>query len=578
MAQPLSNLPVGAKVKFGKHQVNSESPWSIVWTVVAKNHVSAPAYPSNSVTLHATYSVDLRCFDAKEPNSSETNRQVNGNNNWAVSNIRAWLNSRAAAGAWYTGSDQAPTNDHVTAGTGYADRPGFLESFSDKEYSSILDTTIRVVLPTYDKTGNNLYQDVTDKVFLPSVTEIGLEAENSIPEGTNWGYYKDYVSRMTTVAPQAYANTLSNPKPSTVNTGWYWWLRTPQYSRTDATKFISDLGTGAQFVSNLGFLGVRPVVNLKASVQVSDTLDSDGCYVTIFNSAPTAPPTITTPNTVYGGRSNVISWGGSSDPDGDSITYQLECSLSGGSFSQIYSGTSLSYAHVVPFGTANVVYRVKATDPSGESSNYVVTNTVAVVNNNAPVIDGSDRNLGTYTEAFSVPYTVTDSDTGATLVATEAIDGVTIRRYNPTSGSFLVCTVSNNTWLALSNGDHTLTITATDGIDTTVRTLTFTKSVNTIVIQKSTPWTVSAMPTRIMLVVTRNIPAGATFKVEVCNNGNDTSPTWEDCTDAVESGLVHVFTNKTKTATNWGVKFRVTVSRNNRTGMCYVSAIGGNFE
>jgi hypothetical protein len=81
-----------------------------------------------------------------------------------------------------------------------------------------------------------------------------------------------------------------------------------------------------------------------------------------------------------------------------------------------------------------------------------------------------------------------------------------------------------------------------------------------------------------MLVVTRNIPPTATFKVEVCNNGYDTSPTWEDCTDAVKSGLVHVFTNKTKTASNWGVLVRVTVARNGATGACYVSAIGGNFE
>ena len=86
------------------------------------------------------------------------------------------------------------------------------------------------------------------------------------------------------------------------------------------------------------------------------------------------------------------------------------------------------------------------------------------------------------------------------------------------------------------------------------------------------------MPSRIMLVVTRNIPSTSTFKVEVCNNGYDASPTWEDATDAVASGLVHVFSNKSKTATDWGVLVRVTVERNGATGACYVSAIGGNFE
>ena len=48
MAQLLSNLPIGAKVKFGKHSVNTEAAQPIIWLVVAKNHTG---YPSNSVTL-----------------------------------------------------------------------------------------------------------------------------------------------------------------------------------------------------------------------------------------------------------------------------------------------------------------------------------------------------------------------------------------------------------------------------------------------------------------------------------------------------------------------------------------------
>ncbi len=53
MSQLLSNLPTGAKVKFGKFQVNSETAQPIVWTVVAKNHQCTPAYPTNAITLHA---------------------------------------------------------------------------------------------------------------------------------------------------------------------------------------------------------------------------------------------------------------------------------------------------------------------------------------------------------------------------------------------------------------------------------------------------------------------------------------------------------------------------------------------
>ena len=59
MSQLLSNLPTGAKVKFGKFQVNSETAQPIVWTVVAKNHQCTPAYPTNAITLHAAEILEL---------------------------------------------------------------------------------------------------------------------------------------------------------------------------------------------------------------------------------------------------------------------------------------------------------------------------------------------------------------------------------------------------------------------------------------------------------------------------------------------------------------------------------------
>jgi hypothetical protein len=122
-----------------------------------------------------------------------------------------------------------------------------------------------------------------------------------------------------------------------------------------------------------------------------------------------------------------------------------------------------------------------------------------------------------------------------------------------TLGATITYGITGNTWLTLPNGAHTLTIRATDGLDSSVRTITFTKLVDSFTVENSTPWTSSTMPTRIMLVVTRVLPLAATFKVEVCNNGNDTTPTWEDATDAVKSGLVHVFANQSKVSGIWGV-------------------------
>lgn len=576
MAQALSNLPIGAKVKFGKYSVNGEVAQSIVWLVVAKNHSSTPAYPTNSITLLTERSIDARCIDAKEPNNSSSDRASAGNNRYSLSNIDQWLNKDSAGGSWYSAQhsvDQAPTSESVTGGTAYVARPGFLNAFTAGEKNAIQSTTIRVARSTWDGAG---YEDISRKVFLASATEVGVSIENGVAEGATWSYFNSY-TRITRLTTQAANYSLSEVKSSEASGNWYWWLRTPRLSLPNRTYAVKPAGDTGYYYSYDGNYGVRPALNLLSTTEVSDTADSDGCYTVIPNSAPSSPASIAVPSTIYGGKSNPISWSSATDVDGDTITYHLECSINGGAYTQIYSGTSATYAHLVPFGTTSVAYRVKATDPSGESSAYTTSTTKTVVNNNAPVISGEDSNLGVKSSGFTGTYTITDANNNAVTV-TESIDGVQIRALVATLGQAITYGVTGNTWLALPNGSHTLTIRATDGIDSTVRTYTFTKLVESFTIRNSTPWVSSTMPSRIMLVITRNIPSAATFKVEVCNNGYDASPTWEDATEAVKSGLVHVFSNTTKTASSWGVLIRVTVNRNGATGACYVSAIGGNFE
>lgn len=567
MAQSLSNLALGTKVKFGRHSINGEVAREIIWVVAAKSHLG---YPANSVTLWADKSVDLRSFDAKE-SGTNTTEQYNGNGAYNVSNLGQWLNSDAEASMWYSaahGYDNPPSIDNVTSGTAYDNRPGFLNLFTTREKNAILPTTIYTKAPP----GGNNGGTITQKVFLPSSKELG-DSNGVTDEGNTWGY-NNYTTPYVT--QQVLSYSLSADKPASMSDQWRYWTRT-------------SLGTGSVVIVNVGInfttfpaingaVGVRPVINLSNALSVSDTTDSDGCYTFMWNAAPPEPATLNVPTTIYGGKSNPISWTKVTDPDGDTVTYLLECSVNGGSYTQIYNGTALSYAHLVPFGTSSVTYRVKAVDPPGESSTYVTSTTKTVVNNNAPVISGSDANLGVKSSGFTGTYTVTDANNNAVTV-TEAIDGVRIRSLVATLGQAITYGVTENTWLALPNGSHTLTISATDGIDTSVRTYAFTKLVDSFKIQNTAPWsTGGARPTRIMIVVTRNIPAAATFKVEVCNNGYDASPTWEDATDAVKSGLVHVFANNTKTGANWGVLVRVTVERNGATGACYVSAIGGNFE
>ena len=202
-----------------------------------------------------------------------------------------------------------------------------------------------------------------------------------------------------------------------------------------------------------------------------------------------------------------------------------------------------------------------------------------VANNQPPVISGSNADLGIKRADFTYQYSVTDPD-GDTVNVVEKIDGKTIATKNAIAlGATQTLSVSGNTFTALTNAKHTITITATDSAgNSAVRTLTFTKSIAGFVITLSAPLEANSQPTRANIKVTRDIPAGGTFKVEATNNPFDASPVWEDCTNAVVQGVAHVFTNKINTAARYGMNIRVTVQRGDALTACWVSGIGGNFE
>ena len=549
MGQAISNLALGSKIKFGKYSVNGEEAQPISWIIVAKNH---GGYPSNSVTLLSEYAIDKLMADV-----GEVGRPL-GWNYYGSSDIDHWLNIDSAGGTWYS-------NSYANEVLPYKDRPGFLNAFSSLEKQCILTTTIKSI------DNNDEMSSISRKVFIPSVVEIGGQSPHGMPEGSQWSYL------VGTKLIVNYSQQARDNQPAVTTAAAQWWTRTKYDLETADTMYAVDTKGGYNSQLANSAQGIRPALNVVFTSSVTDTTDSEGYYTIIFNEAPPTPSSFFVPTTIYGGKTNSISWSSVTDPNEDVVTYHLECSIDGGEYIEIFSGTATIYAHLVPFGITSVTYRIKATDPSGESSAYTASESKTVINNYAPVISGTDGNLGVKSEGFAGTYTVTDANSDAVTV-TEAIDGVQIRSLVATLGQEITYGVTENTWLALPNGSHTLTISATDGIDTTVRTYVFTKLVETLKIMNTAPWEASTMPSRIMLVVTRNIPSASTFKVEVCNNGYDSSPTWEDATDAVVSGLAHVFSNAKKTASLWGVRVRVTVARNGATGACYISAIGGNFE
>lgn len=569
MSKKLSTLTVGNKIKFGTLYGQP-----IVWTVADKNH---SGYPSGAVTFVSEKIIKIMCADATEPSSSDGNRRSYGNNRWIYSNIRTWLNSAAAAGAWYTArhsTDQAPDASHVWSSYNpYSALAGFLNGFTTNERNALLSTTITVGRASVDGGGT---ESDTCKIFNLSCAEVGLSGD--VTAGSLLALFNsNNSSRLAYPTAQAVSN--SNYTASSLATGspWWWWLRDAYASNSYSVRYVDTDGALSGSRACNGYRGLRPAFNLSSDLLISDSPDSDGCYTVIYNSAPTVPSSISVPTAVEGGKTLAVSWGASSDVDGNLSGYKLERSVNGGAWSQIYSGSARSFTDTITFGWNTVAYRVRAYDTEGAHSGYKTSDTRSVHNNRAPVISGSDRNLGSFAASPpSTSYNVTDAD-GDTVAVKVYLDNVQKQAFNASLGTNYTLTFTAAEWQKILNGSHTWKITADDGNGgTATRTTTFTKAVTGISFTTAI-MAADAMPTKAIVNMKGYIADGATLKIEICNNARDSAPTWEEITQKVTSGQKHFFTNKTKTASAWGVALRVTVNKGTATATCYITQIGGNF-
>ena len=219
-----------------------------------------------------------------------------------------------------------------------------------------------------DRTGAN---GLSCKIFLLSGYEVGFttSVNQYFPvDGAKLAYF---LSGNDSAAQQKRVAKLNGSA-----TGW--WLRSP---RTHNTNYVWGVYSGGDY-NNWGAdgsYGVRPALVLPSTLLVSD----DGSIST--NTAPTTPPSITIPSSISGGSTITVSWGASTDAEGNLEGYIVEKSVDGGSqWSQIYQGSALSTTNTVTFGTPTVMYRVKAYDSEGLESGYKTSNQVTVINNTAP--------------------------------------------------------------------------------------------------------------------------------------------------------------------------------------------------
>lgn len=340
-------------------------------------------------------------------------------------------------------------------------------------------------------------------------------------------------------------------------------------------------GTATSTTNNVAFGTTSVMYRVKA--YDTEGLESGwrtSSQVTVVNNnAPSAPPSIAVPNDVKGGSTLVISWTAASDSDGNLSGYILERSTDGGSaYTQVYKGNALTYTDTITKGWSTVMYRVKAYDSYNAQSGYTTSTKRTVDNNTAPTITTSSAaNLGTKSSGFAISYSVDDKDAGDTLTVTEKLDGTTKRTYTATRKTTNSFAVTGEYFQKITNGSHTMTVTVTDGKATVTKTFTFTKAVTAASITLAQPMEADAQITLCAITVGGLIPADAVFKVEVTNNGKDSSPVWEDATTEARNGRNHLFTNQTA-ANGFAFNFRVTAERGASGESGYIASIQGGFQ
>ena len=340
-------------------------------------------------------------------------------------------------------------------------------------------------------------------------------------------------------------------------------------------------GTATSTTNNVAFGTTSVMYRVKA--YDTEGLESGwrtSSQVTVVNNnAPSAPPSIAVPNDVKGGSTLVISWTAASDSDGNLSGYILERSTDGGSsYTQVYKGNALTYTDTITKGWSTVMYRVKAYDSYNAQSGYTTSTKRTVDNNTTPTITTSSAaNLGTKSSGFTISYSVDDKDAGDTLTVTEKLDGTTKRTYTATRKTTNSFAVTGEYFQKITNGSHTMTVTVTDGKATVTKTFTFTKAVTAASITLAQPMEADAQITLCAITVGGLIPADAVFKVEVTNNGKDSSPVWEDATTEARNGRNHLFTNQTA-ANGFAFNFRVTAERGASGESGYIASIQGGFQ
>lgn len=199
--------------------------------------------------------------------------------------------------------------------------------------------------------------------------------------------------------------------------------------------------------------------------------------------------------------------------------------------------------------------------------------------NVAPEIAVGSTDLGFVREKLSIPITVTDKD-GDDINLVVKLNGVTKATRKMSSGEKFVFNLPHDDFIRLEPDEvlhHTVLITATDtnGASTNEKVI-FNRACDRLEVKaKFNSDKLDAVVERLFITMRWLVAEGAEPTIRVCNNANDTNPTWEDMTKNILDRADCILTNSRKTSSKWAIGVWITINIGKSRTMSWLSSIGG---
>lgn len=173
-------------------------------------------------------------------------RALLGNNRYGQSAIRQLLNSDKAKNTFWE-----PKNKWDRAPSWNSTKDGFMYGLDEQFISVLGKVKNKTALNTVCDGGG--YEELTDKIFLPSRTNVFGGNENGIAEGQVLTYYGPEYSDLSAAGTGADTNRIKQRNDSNTN----WWLRSPHSTGAISVRYVTTSGALHYYLATSDY-GVAP--------------------------------------------------------------------------------------------------------------------------------------------------------------------------------------------------------------------------------------------------------------------------------------------------------------------------------